>query len=151
VSYHTIKRGTVGKCVLVFAQAADGSGATGLRHDAAGASAAYARESDDGARPLTLSAESFTEVDPHLLPGVYRLALPDEMLADGAESALLVLRFDGVRVDPVQVALVAYDPQDEDRLGMSAISPEGRIVALRGAFPRLTQRELEEAAAEEGR
>src|SRR5882724_2832062 len=44
-----------------------------------------------------------------------------------------------------RIHLVAYDPQDADRLGMSALGPEGRRAALRGAFPRLTAKELGEA------
>ena len=45
-------------------------------------------------------------------------------------------------IEPIFIHLVAYDPQDADRLGMSALGPEGRRAALRGAFPRLTAKEL---------
>jgi hypothetical protein len=47
-------------------------------------------------------------------------------------------------IEPISIHLVAYDTQDADRLGMAALGPEGRRAALRGAFPRLTAKELGE-------
>ena len=81
---------------------------------------------------------------PSLMPGVYALGLPDMVLAPGADSVVVQLGFTGARIRPIEISLVAYDPQDAQRLGMSALGPEGRIAALRGAFPRLTARELVE-------
>jgi hypothetical protein len=81
------------------------------------------------------------------MPGVYRVGLPDAMLAKGSARALLVVRFPGVRIDPVEVELVAYDPLDDVRLGMSSLGPTERIAALRGAFPLLAGREIEEREA----
>jgi len=52
------------------------------------------------------------------------------------------LKFPNAVIEPIFIHLVAYDPQDADRLGMSALGPEGRRAALRGAFPRLTAKEL---------
>jgi hypothetical protein len=48
-------------------------------------------------------------------------------------------------IEPISIHLVAYDPQDSERLGMTALGPEGRLKALRGAFPRLTANELRDA------
>src|SRR4030095_6086236 len=75
----------------------------------------------------------------------YQFGVPDEMLAAGAENVTLLLKFPGAMIEPIFIHLVAYDPQDADRLGMAALGPEGRRAALRGAFPRLTEKELGDA------
>jgi hypothetical protein len=129
---YTIKRGSTGQQILIYAER-EGSRepAVGLRHDAPGARA----------------AAGFVELDRELTPGVYQLGLPDELLAEGAARALLMLRFAGVTIEPVQIDLVAFDPQDPIRLGMSALGPEARVQALQGAFPLLARREIEERMA----
>ena len=71
-------------------------------------------------------AGSFVEVDSKLLPGVYQFGVPDEMLAAGTETVTLMLKFPGAVIEPISIHLVAYDPQDAERLGMSALGPEGR-------------------------
>jgi hypothetical protein len=149
---HTLKRGSVSKRLLVFARdPRDGrSGVSGLRHDSRGASAAWLREGDPAAHRIPLVAGTpgehlpggFAEVDADLAPGVYQFGVPDELLAQPSDVVVLLLRFADALVDPVEISLVAYDPQDGNRLGMAALGPEGRIAALRGAFPRLTAREL---------
>ena len=60
---------------------------------------------------------------------------------------MVYLRFAGAIVEPIHISLVAYDPQDEAQMGMTALTPEGRIAALRGAFPRVAARELDEMQA----
>jgi hypothetical protein len=149
---YVVKKGTTSRLLAFAARNAsdDRSAKTGLSHETPGASAAFVREGEAEVRRVSLVGGrlgefrpgGFVEVDPDLMPGVYQFGLPDDVLAPGSESALLILRFPGTVIDPIEIALVAYDPQDEDRLGMSAIGPEGRIAALRGAFPRLTAREL---------
>jgi len=149
---YVLKRGTTSRCIFIEVRDSNGSRApvTGLTHRSAGASAAFIRSDGSSAQPIPLVAGKlgqhvaggFVEIDATLMPGLYQLGVPDAALALGAESALVVVRFAGTEALPVEIALVAYDPQDEDRLGMSAIGPEGRIAALRGAFPRLTAREL---------
>ncbi len=157
---HTLKRGTQGKLLLFFArdEANYRVGKRGLRPNLPGASAAYIREGETAAKPIELvqgklgwyRPGGLVEVDPELLPGVYQFGIPDAVLADGAESAIVSLRFPGAIVEPIELSLVAYDSQDADRLGMAAIGPEGRINALRGAFPRLAARELDEVLARRG-
>lgn len=93
-------------------------------------------------RPGVYSAASFAEVDGQRLPGIYRIGIPDEVLAEGATFALVLLRHPGGSADPIEINLVAYDPQDGVRLGMSALSPEARVAALHGAFPRLAAEEM---------
>jgi hypothetical protein len=149
---YALKKGTTSKILLIHAlDASDmASGKTGLNAHTAGSSAAYIREGEAQVKQISLvegklgeyGAGSFVEVDSKLLPGVYQFGVPDEMLAPGAETVTLMLKFPGAVIEPISIHLVAYDPQDADRLGMAALGPQGRINALRGAFPRLTAKEL---------
>src|SRR5262245_15949002 len=151
---YALKKGTTSKILLVHAlQATDmRSGKTGLNSRTPGSSAAYIREGETHVRQVALvegklgehQAGSFVEIDSKLLPGVYQFGIPDEMLALGAQTVTLMLKFPGAVIEPIFIHLVAYDPQDADRLGMAALGPEGRRAALRGAFPRLTAKELGE-------
>ena len=128
------------------------SGKIGLSPQTRDASAAYIREGEAQVRKIPLvegklgqhQPGGFVEIDGKLLPGVYQFGVPDEMLAVGAETVTLMLKFPGAVIEPISIHLVAYDPQDADRLGMAALGPEGRRAALRGAFPRLTAKELGE-------
>jgi hypothetical protein len=152
---YALKKGTTSKTLLVYAlDAADmRAGKTGLNSRRSDSSAAYIREAESQVQRIPLvegklgeyRAGSFVEVDNKLLPGVYQFGVPDEMLAAGAETVTLMLKFPGAVIEPISIHLVAYDPQDADRLGMTALGPEGRRAALRGAFPRLTEKELGDA------
>jgi hypothetical protein len=152
---YALKKGTTSKMLLVYTVDASGtrSGKTGLRAESPGSSAAYIREGEAQVRRIPLvegklgkhQPGSLVEVDSQLLPGVYQFGVPDEMLAAGAETVTLMLKFPGAIIEPIFIHLVAYDPQDADRLGMAALGPEGRRAALRGAFPRLTEKELGDA------
>jgi hypothetical protein len=152
---YALKKGTTSKMLLVYAlDAADlRSGKTGLSSQTPDSSAAYIREGEAQVRRITLvegklgehRAGSFVEIDSKLLPGVYQFGVPDETLVPGAETVTLLLKFPGAVIEPIFIHLVAYDPQDADRLGMAALGPEGRRAALRGAFPRLTEKELGDA------
>jgi hypothetical protein len=152
---YALKKGTRSKILLVYALDAGDmrSGKTGLSPRTQDSSAAYIREGEAQVRRIPLAEGkpgehrpgSFVEIDSELLPGVYQFGVPDEMLAAGAETVTLMLKFPGTLIEPISIHLVAYDPQDADRLGMAALGPEGRRAALRGAFPRLTAKELGEA------
>jgi hypothetical protein len=149
---YALKKGTTSKILVVYAlDAADiRLGKTDLSARTPEASAAYIREGEAQVQQIALvegklgehRAGSFVEVDRKLLPGAYQFGVPDEMLAAGAETVTLMLKFPEAVIEPISIHLVAYDPQDADRLGMSALGPEGRRAALRGAFPRLTAKEL---------
>lgn len=151
---YALKKGTTSKILLLYAvDAADmRSGKIGLSSQTRDASAACIREGEAQVRRIPLvegklgqhQPGGFVEIDGKLLPGVYQFGVPDEMLAVGAETVTLVLKFPGAVIEPISIHLVAYDPQDADRLGMAALGPEGRRAALRGAFPRLTAKELGE-------
>ena len=153
---YALKKGTTSKILVVYAlDAADmRSGKTDLNSRTPDSSAAYIREGEAQVRRIPLiegklgehRAGSFVEIDSKLLPGVYQFGVPDEMLGPArSETVTLMLKFPGAVIEPISIHLVAYDPQDADRLGMSALGPEGRRAALRGAFPRLTAKELGEA------
>ncbi len=139
---YTVKAGTRGRTVFVVARTRDGSPATGL--DPESITAAYVR--DDG-QPATPISEPVSEVSPTLTPGVYQVAVPDAMIAVGATRAIAVISHASAVFDTVDIDLVMYDPQDSVRLGMTALGPEQRIDALRGAFPRLSELELKEREA----
>jgi len=151
---YVLKKGTTSRTILIEARdAARGQvPMIGLSYGKRGASAAFIREGQSEVQPISLSPGrlgryepgGFVEVDPVLMPGIYQLGVPDAVFEPGADSAVVMVAFPGVLIDPIEISLVAYDPQDEQRLGMSALGPEGRIAALRGAFPRLTARELVE-------
>ncbi|MEO8044960.1 MAG: hypothetical protein ABI674_08640 [Spartobacteria bacterium] len=152
---YALQKGTSSKMLLVHALDATDlrGGKTGLTSRTADASAAYIREGEAQVRQIPLvegklgqhQPGSLVEVDSKLLPGVYQFGVPDEMLAPGAETVTLMLRFPEAVIEPISIHLVAYDPQDAERLGMTALGPEGRLNALRGAFPRLTAKELRDA------
>ncbi len=139
---YTIRAGSSGRSVLVCGEWPNGLPATGL--DPASIRVAYARDDGSAARPISLPVR---EIDAALTPGVYQVSLPDEAVAPGATRVVIVLQHLEARFDPVDVDLVMYDPQDSVRLGMTSLGPEGRIDALRGAFPQLAALELRERAA----
>ncbi len=157
---HTVKAGSVSKLLLIFAaDARDPTvGKRGVKYDAPGAVAAYFREGETAAHPVPLapgrlgqwSPGSLTEVDAELMPGVYQLGAPDEMLARGSTRALLLVRFPGATVTPIEISLVAYDPQDSERIGVSSLANAERHQFLRRAMPRLTEMELGLGAGVEG-
>jgi hypothetical protein len=153
VHEYTVTWGATAKSVFVHAWDGDAPLA-GLSNDTPGASVAYVREGEGAVRvelvPGTLEGHTpggWVEVDPELMPGVYRFGVPDAMLARGTSRAMLIVRFPGVRIDPVEVELVAYDPLDAQRLGMTSLGATERIAALRGAFPLLAGKEIAEREA----
>ena len=145
VHAYTIKAGSTGRSVLVYARTTDRRAATNL--DPAGIGAAYVRDDDGAATVIDAPA---TEVDSGLTPGVYVQPLPDEAIAVGASRAMVVLTHADALFDPVDIDLVMYDPGDSVRLGMTALGPKERIDALRGAFPKLSALELREREAAAG-
>jgi hypothetical protein len=151
VHSYTISQGSPARSLILQARSIEGGPAVGLRHDSPGAAAAFVRE---GERPVVVRLVagnrdshvpgSFLEIDPDLLPGVYVFDVPDELIAEGSPHALLLIRFDDAAVEPVEIELVAFDPLDPVRLGMDALSPEWRVRALQGAFPKLSEEEMKD-------
>jgi len=147
-----MKAGTKSKLLLIYATSADGtSGKTGLARNLSAGSAAYIREGASAARNVPIvegrvgewGAGAFTEVDHELLPGIYQFGAPDEMVAEGAARAVLSIRFPDTVIKPVEINLVAYDPQDPERIGVWSLAGHKRHEFLRQALPRFTEMELE--------
>ena len=95
---YTMKAGTRSKLLLVYATTSDLTrGKTRLTRMLPSGSAAYIREGESRANPITMvqgrvgewAAGALAEVDPELLPGVYQFGAPDEMIAEGSARALL--------------------------------------------------------------
>jgi hypothetical protein len=85
---------------------------------------------------------SLIEVDPEVVPGVYELHVPDEALAEGSCHAVFMLRFPGAVIDPIEVALVRYDPRDPRHLGLASLDPVLHGHFLRKGMPGLARMEL---------
>jgi len=148
---YTMKAGTKSKLLLVYATSAENaSGKTGLVGNLSASSAAYVREGDSAARRIPMvqgrvgkwGSGAIAEVDPDLLPGVYQFGAPDEMIAEGSARAVLLIRFPDAMVKPVEINLVAYDPQDAERIGVWSLAGHKRHEFLRQALPRFTEMEL---------
>jgi hypothetical protein len=148
---YTMKAGTKSKLLLVYASSAENaSGKTGLVRNLSAGSAAYIREGDSAAHRIPMvqgrvgkwGSGAIAEVDPDLLPGVYQFGAPDEMIAEGSARAVLLIRFPDAMVKPVEINLVAYDPQDAERIGVWSLAGHKRHEFLRQALPRFTEMEL---------
>lgn len=148
---YTMKAGTKSKLLLFYAMSAETtSGKTGLAGNLSAASAAYIREGDPAARRVSIvqgrvgewGSGAWAEVDPELLPGVYQFGAPDEMLAEGSARVVLLIRFPETVIKPVEINLVAYDPQDAERIGVWSLAGHKRHEFLRQALPRFTEMEL---------
>lgn len=148
---YTIKAGTKSKLLLVHATTAGSpAGKTGLAKDLSAGSAAYMREGDSAAKAVPIAkgrvgewgSGTFAEVDPELLPGLYQFGAPDEMLAEDSARAFLLIRFPDTVIKPVEIHLVAYDPQDAERIGVWSLAGHKRHEFLRQALPRFTEMEL---------
>jgi hypothetical protein len=78
------------------------------------------------------------------MPGVYELGLPDEICAEGANRATLMIQVAGVMPQVIHLDLVGYDPYDRDRLGLDCISREGRHEVISRAFREVVPEIVEE-------
>lgn len=82
------------------------------------------------------SSGGFKEVDATNMPGVYRVDLPDAALASGADSVVFTLRgATGMAQVSEEVQLVAWDPQDTVRGGLTAL-PNAAAEAAGGLYTR---------------
>src|SRR5690348_3428140 len=149
---YTMKAGTKSKLLLVHATSTkDASGKTGLARNLSTGSAGYVREGESASHQVQMvegrvgewASGSFAEIDPELLPGLYQFGAPDEMLAEGSARAVLLIRFPEAVIKPVEIHLVAYDPQDAERIGVWSLAGHKRHEFLRQALPRFTEMELE--------
>jgi hypothetical protein len=158
--HHTIRQGSRSRSILVYATDAvdPAMPRSGLVAEAAGAGAAAIRADDEDPFEVRLTGNTidsfipggWVEVDPERAPGVYRFGIPNAVLASGTPHAMIVFRFPGAVIDPVELSLVAYDPQERERIGMECQIWEERQAFLRKGLARLAELELklqEEARA----
>src|SRR6476646_6094934 len=117
---YVVKAGSKARSAFFSLRDRNGVALTGLRAGAEGLTAAYVREGESMARTIALVEGGlgghveggFVEVDGQMLPGVYQLNLPDAVLEQGSVRALVMINAPDAVVAPIEVDLVAYDPQD---------------------------------------
>jgi hypothetical protein len=140
-----LKAGTTSKRLAIFVRDSsqtDGRGLTGLAWNTSGLAWYYWREDagNAGGTAVTLASATrgtytsggFVEKDSTNMPGFYELGVPDAALATGAVWVVMLLR-GAANMEPVtiEIELVAYDPFDGTRLGLSAL-PNAAAAATGG-------------------
>jgi hypothetical protein len=129
----TLKAGATSRIEFVFIQDSsktDGSGISTLTNATSGWKAYYVRP---GSAPVSISLVSvtvtgaftsggFVATDTTNQPGLYRIDVPDAVFAAGVDHAVVTL-LGPTNVAPIvlEYDLVAYDPQDTVRLGLTAL------------------------------
>jgi hypothetical protein len=78
------------------------------------------------------------------MPGLYELALPDEICAEGANRATLMIWGPEITPRIIHIDLVGYDPYDRDRLGLDCLSREARHEVISRAFREVVPEIVEE-------
>ncbi len=131
--------GVTDRTVLVFVPdpaSTDGSGKTGLAHTDMTVSATRVETDNDVVvTDYTSSLNALTnltdahndwgwkEVSNTLAPGLYRLDIADAIFASGAWSAVVyvMITTSAAAASPMEFILVAYNPLDAVRLGLTAL------------------------------
>jgi hypothetical protein len=129
-----ISAGSTHRSVFLCARASDGSAITGLDATIEGLAAAFVRDGEASARPIRPVpapdrghvAGGFAAIDQGLMPGWYRLDLPDEALAPGASRVVVTVQLGGLVFDPIEIALVGFDPHDPFAMGLATLDDAGR-------------------------
>ena len=127
-----IKQGTTSKLIRVFAQdsaATDGSGKTGIAHNASGLLASFIPEGDSVVTAITLSSGTvgtyssggWSEVDAVNMPGVYELGLPDHAIDASSEGSVIVVIQGASGMAPIllEIELDAVDYKSASSFGLS--------------------------------
>lgn len=133
-----VKLGTTDRTELVFIAdpaSTDGGGMTGLT--ASAMTVSYTRVETDNDVVLVNASPSLSDIaltDAHtdwgweevsasLAPGLYRLDVADAVFAAGAITAVLyvMITTDAAAPSPLRYDLVAFDPLDAVRLGLTAL------------------------------
>lgn len=128
-----IKKDATSQAVYLFIQDSSvttGAGKTGLVFNTASLVAYYVRPLGT-ATAITLATQTvtgayssggFVEVDATNMPGIYRLDLPNAVLATGVNSVVVMLK-GAANMAPVtlEIQLVSYDPNDAAALGLSLV------------------------------
>lgn len=130
-----IKAGSANQTIYVSlfdSSSTTGAKKTGLTYASSGLAASYTR---NGAAATAISVVTqtatgawtsggFAEVNSTNSPGLYRLDLPNAVVATGANTVIVSLTAGGTAgfVDtPTRIELVNYDPSDGQRLGLLSL------------------------------
>lgn len=146
-----LKVGATSQRVFVFIQdstATTGVGKTGLAFNSSGLKWYTAREDDGNAAGTSVSpvtatkgtfaSGGFVEKDATNMPGVYEIGIPNASLATGSKYATIMLSgVTGMAPVLLEIELVAYDPFDTVRLGLTAL-PNAAAEAAGGLYTRGT-------------
>lgn len=130
----TIRAGSTSQTIyleVLDSASTTGGRKTGIAWNASGLTAYYAR-TRGAATQITLASLAsasaawtsggWIEVDATNMPGIYRLDLPDAAVATGAQSVVITVKgASGMVQVSKEIRLVAYDPDDATRLGLSAL------------------------------
>lgn len=129
-----LKAGATSNILQVFVRdstSATGAGLTGLLFNSSGLVAYYHRDADTTATAISLvtmtvgtfTSSGFKEIDSTNMPGWYQLCPPNAAIASGAKSVALHLKGAASMAPlPIEIELVAYDPQDAVGLGLSGVT-----------------------------
>lgn len=145
-----ILKGTTSKSIDIFVRdssASTGVGLTGLLFNTASLTAYYHRPGS-AATAITLatlasatasySSGGFIAIDGTNMPGLYRLDLPDAVLAAGVDEVVVMLR-GATNMEPVvlEIQLTSINLNDSVRAGLTAL-PNAAATASGGLFTRGT-------------
>lgn len=130
---YQILKGSVDVSIDLFIQDSSlttGAGLTGLVYNSAGLTCYYHRPGSNSAQ-LSLATQTvtgahadggFKEIDATNMPGWYRLDLSDAVIASGVNFVGVHLKgATNMAPLPLEIELVAYNPQDAVRLGLTAL------------------------------
>lgn len=129
----SIKAGSTSQSINIWVQdssSATGAGLTGLAYNTASLVAYYAlpKTVATAITLVTLAAVTtayasggFKEIDATNMPGWYRLDLPNAVIASGSFVSLHLKGATNMAPLPIEIALVAFDPQDGVRLGLTTL------------------------------
>ena len=128
----TVKAGSTSRLEHVFildSTSTTGAGKTGLTN--ASVTAFYFRPGDTTTtgRSITLSAGTlgtwssggFIQVNATDMPGLYEFGIPNAVFAAGVNHAVVMIKGTGIAPVLLEYDLVAYDPLDTVRLGLTAM------------------------------
>lgn len=129
----TIKAGATDQTVDIFvmnSSSTTGAGLTGLAYNTASLVCYYRKNATGSATALTLATQTvggahsdggFVEIDATNMPGMYRLDLSDTIVATGPYVTVMLKGATNMAPVVLELELVAYNPFDGVRMGMTAL------------------------------
>ncbi len=142
---HALLAGTTSWIDYVRVTDMNGSPITGLVFNSTGLLSKYVL-SGAASVAITLATQTvtgayssggFVEIDATAFPGLYRLDVPNAALASGNKSYVSLYGYSGMNVSMLEYDLVAYNPQDAVRLGLTSL-PNAAAEASGGLYTRGT-------------